>query len=125
MTFKQLTVYKKAYELAMEIFEESKNFPSEEKYALTSQIRRSSRSVCSSIAEGYRKRNYEAHFVSKATDADMENSETMVWIDFALSCKYISDYLHSKWNNTIVEIGKLLNHMIENPEKYLRSEDKN
>ena len=125
MTFKQLTVYKKAYELAMEIFEESKNFPSEEKYALTSQIRRSSRSVCSSIAEGYRKRNYEAHFVSKATDADMENSETMVWIDFALSCKYISDSLHSKWNNTIEEIGKLLNHMIENPEKYLRSEDKN
>ena len=96
MTFKQLTVYKKAYNLAMEIFEESKKFPSEEKYSLTSQIRRSSRSVCSSIAEGYRKRNYEAHFVSKATDADMENSETLVWTDFSLSCKYISESLHTK-----------------------------
>jgi four helix bundle protein len=124
MTFKELTVYKKAFKLAMEIFEETKKFPSDEKYSLTSQIRRSSRSVCSSIAEGYRKRNYEAHFVSKATDADMENSETMVWIDFALSCKYISESLHSRWKKFIEEIGKLLNHMIENPEKYLRSENK-
>ena len=124
MTFKQLTVYQKAYALAMEIFEETKKFPPEEKYSLTSQIRRSSRSVCASIAEGYRKRNYEAHFISKATDSDMENSETMVWIDFALSCKYISGSIHSKWNTTIAEIGKLLNHMIENPEKYLRSDDK-
>ena len=124
MTFKGLAAYKKAYQLAMEIFEESKKFPVEEKYSLTSQIRRSSRSVCASIAEGYRKRKYEAYFISKATDADMENSETMVWIDFALSCKYISETQNRKWKNHIEEIGKLLNHMIENPEKYLRPEDK-
>lgn len=125
MTFKQLTAYKKAFKLAMEIFEESKKFHTEEKYSLISQIRRSSRSVCSSIAEGYRKRKYEAHFVSKSTDADMENSETMVWIDFALSCKYINESIHAKWNTNIEEIGKLLNHMIENPKDYLRPEDKN
>jgi four helix bundle protein len=124
MTFKGLAAYKKAYQLAMEIFEESKKFPLEEKYSLTSQIRRSSRSVCASIAEGYRKRKYQAHFISKATDADMENSETMVWIDFALSCKYISESQNRKWKNHIEEIGKLLNHMIENPEKYLRPDDK-
>ena len=116
LKYKELTVYKKAFNLAMDIFEVSKNFPSEEKYNLTSQIRRSSRSVCSSIAEGYRKRIYQAHFISKATDADMENSETMVWIDFAFACKYINETLHTKWRIEVQEIGKLLNHMIQNPE---------
>ena len=122
--FKELTVYKKAFSLAMEIFEVSKKFPSEEKYGLISQIRRSSRSVCSNIGEGYRKRLYEAHFVSKTTDADMENSETSVWTDFAFACKYIDEEIQIDWNNRIAEIGRLLNHMIENPEKYLRIEDK-
>lgn len=87
--FRELTVYKKAFALAMQIFNTSKKFPTEEKYGLTSQIRRSSRSVCSSIGEGYRKRQYQAHFVSKTSDADMENSETQVWFDFALACEYI------------------------------------
>ena len=77
-SFRDLKVYHKAFALAMEIFEITKIFPSEEKYSLISQIRRSSRSVCSSIAEGYRKRLYQAHFVSKNSDADMENSETQV-----------------------------------------------
>ena len=77
-SFKDLTVYKKSFQLAMEIFELSKNFPSEEKFGLTSQIRNSSRSVCSSIAEVYRKREYQACFVSKVSDGDMENSETQV-----------------------------------------------
>ena len=122
--FKELTVYKKAFRLAMELFEVSKKFPVEEKHSLTSQVRKSSRSVCSSIAEAYRKRIYEAHFISKSTDADMENSETMVWIDFALACKYITEDLHKSWNNEIEEIGKLLNHMIEHPEKYVRQADK-
>ena len=122
--FKELTVYKKAFKLAMEIFEVSKKFPIEEKYSLTSQVRKSSRSVCSSIAEAYRKRIYEAHFVSKSTDADMENSETMVWADFALACKYIPESIHNSWKNEIEEIGKLLNHMIEHPEKYVRQADK-
>ena len=88
--FREMTVYKKAFKLSMEVFEKSKQFPTEERYALSSQIRRSSRSVCSNIAEAYRKRMYESHFISKSSDADMENSEMMVWFDFALSCKYIA-----------------------------------
>ncbi len=76
--FKDLIVYKKAFSLSMEIFQLSKTFPKNEDYSLTSQIRRSSRSVCSNISEGYRKRQYPAHFVSKISDADMENSETQV-----------------------------------------------
>ena len=120
LKYKELTAYKKAFKIAMELFETSKRFPADEKFGLTSQIRRSSRSACSNIAEGYRKRIYKAHFVSKATDADMENSETMVWIDFALECKYISESNYLVWKNEIEEIGRLLNHMIENPEKYLR-----
>ena len=75
-TFRDLKVYQKAFKLSMDIFNLTKSFPDEEKYGLTSQIRRSSRSVCSSIAEAYRKRKYPAHFVSKITDSDMENSET-------------------------------------------------
>jgi four helix bundle protein len=74
----------------MEIFEVSKTFPIEEKYALTDQIRRSSRSVCICLLEAYRKKLYPAHFVAKVTDGDMENSETSGWLDFALACKYIS-----------------------------------
>lgn len=120
--FKELTVYKKAFSLAMEIFEISKKFPEEEKYALTTQIRKSSRSVCSCIGEGYRKRQYEAHFVSKISDADMENSETSVWIDFAFACKYIDEKITENLNEQVEEIGRLLNHMIENPEKYKRKE---
>ncbi len=119
-SFRDLTVYKKAFSLAMEIFEVSKKFPVEEKYSLTDQIRRSSRSICSCIAEAYRKRNYPAYFVSKTSDADMENSETRVWLDFALACKYISDETRNELESKSMEIGKLLNHMIENPEKYCR-----
>ena len=82
-SYRDMTVYKKAFELAMEIFEVSKTFAKEEKYSLTSQIRRSSSAVCSCIAEAYRKRNYPAFFVSKSSDSDMENSETQVWLDFS------------------------------------------
>lgn len=94
-TFRDLTVYKKAFALAMEIFTISKRFPAEEKYSLTDQIRRSSRSVCSSVGEAYRKRQYKAHFVSKSSDADMENTETRVWLDFAKECTYISNEKHN------------------------------
>ncbi len=87
-------------------------------YSLTSQIRRSSRSVCSNIGEGYRKRLYEAHFISKISDADMENSETQVWLDFAINCAYISDEIYQDFNNRSHEIGRLLNNMIHNPAKY-------
>ena len=86
--FRNLTVYKKAFDLAMDIYHVSKKFPKDELYSLTTQIRKSSRSVCSNIGEGYRKRLYEAYFVSKISDSDMENSETQVWLDFALACEY-------------------------------------
>ena len=116
--FRELSVYKKAFSLAMEIFQLSKKFPAEEKYGLTSQIRRSSRSVCSNIGEGYRKRQYPAHFVSKASDSDMENSETQVWLDFALACEYINYQEYKSMVERTEEIGKLINHMITFPEKY-------
>lgn len=120
-TFRDLTVYKKAFDLAMEIFQVSKKFPSEEKYSLTDQVRRSSRSVCSCIGEAYRKRQYKAHFVSKSSDADMENTETRVWLDFALACEHLNKELWQKFDEKAIEVGKLLNHMIENPEKYTRT----
>lgn len=120
-SFKDLAVYKKAFDMAMKIYEVSKSFPKEETYALTNQIRRSSRAVASCIAEAYRKRQYEAYFVSKASDADMENSETQVWLDFALACKYIEEPMKIELEQTSIEVGKLLNHMIYNPEKYARN----
>ena len=102
----------------MEIFEISKGFPKEETYSLTDQIRRSSRSVCICLHEACRKKRYPAHFVSKVTDSDMENSETSGWLDFALACKYIAEQVHNKLIVSNQEIGKLLNHMMNNPEKY-------
>jgi len=116
--FKDLSAYKKSYSLAMEIFFISKSFPSEEKYALTSQIRRSSRSVSRAIAEGYRKRRYPNHFISKMSDADMENSETQVSLDFAFSCGYISEEVNRKLQSLSEEVGKMLYHMMTYPEKY-------
>lgn len=102
----------------MEIFTISKCFPKEEKYALTDQIRRSSRSVCANMAEGYRKRQYPAHFVSKISDCDGENSETVVWIDFAFACDYISEEMHQELIFKNEEVGKMLYHMIHHPERY-------
>jgi four helix bundle protein len=98
MDFKDLLAYKKGFQLAMKIFEATKKFPSEEKYSLIDQIRRSSRSVCANIAEGYRKRRYAAHFISKLSDADMENTETQVWIEFSFACGYISENAKSEWD---------------------------
>ena len=121
-SFKDLTVYKKAFELAMEIFELTKNFPKEERFALIDQIRRSSRSVCASIGEAYRKRQYEAYFVNKISDADMENTETRVWLDFAVKCNYIDNIKRDELEMKAVEIGRLINHMIENPENYVRKQ---
>jgi four helix bundle protein len=103
---KETTVYKKAFELAMEIFRISKSFPLEERYSLTDQIRRSSRSVCICLQEAYRKKRYVAHFISKVTDSDMENSETSGWLDLAIACKYIIEEEYKilsvrmkKWGN--------------------------
>ncbi len=108
----------------MQIFNITKKFSSDEKFGLTSQIRRSSRSVCSNIAEGYRKRRYEAHFISKTTDADMENSETQVWFDFALAYEYINKEHFQKLSELSEEIGRLLNHMINFFENILTKKDK-
>lgn len=93
-----MIAYKKSFELSMEIYHLSKSFPNEEKYSLTDQVRRSSRSVCANIAEAYRKRRYVNHFISKLTDCDAENSETNVWLEFALKCEYIThdNYLDLK-----------------------------
>ena len=102
----------------MENYELVKRFPKEEKYSLVDQIVRSSRSVCVCIAESYRKRRYVAHCISKITDADMENSETQTWLEFSLACKYINDETYKGLCNKSEEVGKLLQHMMNNPEKY-------
>jgi four helix bundle protein len=117
-SFRDLTVYKKAFDLAMRVFEITKKFPSEEKFELTDQIRRSSRAVCRAIGEGYRKRQYPKHFSSKMSDADMENTETQVSLDFAMTCKYISEDEYQELLTSSEEVGRMLNHMVENPEKY-------
>ena len=102
----------------MEIFTISKVFPGEEKFSLTDQTRKSSRSVCTNIAEAYRKKKYPAHFVLKITDSDAENSETGVWFDFSKDCGYITTEQLLKLSKRNEEIGRLLNHMINNPGKY-------
>ncbi len=116
---KELTVYMKAYELAMEIFEMSMTFPSEERYALTSQIRRSSRSVCLNLREAWAKRRYEAHFISKLTDCDGECNETDSSLDFAKDCRYITDAKHQALTDLNREVGRMLGSMINKPEPFL------
>ncbi|APQ17745.1 four helix bundle protein [Maribacter hydrothermalis] len=118
MQFQDLLAYKKSFALAMKIFYVSKNFPKEEKFSLTDQIRRSSRSVSANIAEAYRKRNYPKHFKSKLTDSDAENSETQTWLEFALKCEYIDQSTFNDFKNDSEEVGKLLNYMINNPSKF-------
>lgn len=118
--FRDLTVYKKAYSLSMKVFEVSKSFPKEETYALTDQVRRSSRSVCRAIGEGYRKRQYPKYFVNKISDADMENTETQISLDFAESCGYIEPELNTELQEKSEEVGRLLNHMMQYPKKYKR-----
>ena len=118
MDFKDLIAYKKAFKLAMKIYQVSKLFPKEERYSLTDQIRRSSRSTCANIAESYRKRIYPKHFITKLTDSDGENSETDVWLDFALECGYITKETYNPLHTECSEIGKLINYMINNPDKF-------
>lgn len=118
MRFQDLLAYKKGFIVAMEIFELTKNFPKEEIYSLTDQIRRSSRSVTITIAEAYRKREYPKYFHGKLTDADSENSETQGWLEYALACKYISQEIHDSILEKSKEVGKLINFMILNPGKF-------
>lgn len=118
MKFQDLLAYQKSFSLAMKIFEITKSFPKEEMYSLTDQIRRSSRSVPANIAEAYRKRVYPKHFHSKLTDSDAENSETQVWMEFSLKCNYINESVYKELLNESNEVGKLINYMILNPQKF-------
>ena len=117
--YKDLKVYQLAYRLAMEIFHLSKSFPSEEKYSLTDQIRRSSRSVPATIAEGFRTRQYTKMFVSKIADADGEATETQVWLDVSKDCAYLSIEDHTRLIDGYGEVGRMLGGMLANPEKFL------
>ena len=118
MNHTDLLAYKKSFALAMMIFDVSKYFPKEEKYSLTDQIRRSSRSVTVTITESYRKRIYPKNFLSKLTDAEAENSETQVWLDFSLSCGYIEESKYNELTNLNSEVGKLIYYMMKNPDKF-------
>ena len=89
LTHNDLDVYRKAFGAAMTVFDISKKFPAEERYSLTDQIRRASRSVCSNLAEAWRKRRYEAAFISKLSDCEAEAAETQVWLEFAVKCDYV------------------------------------
>jgi four helix bundle protein len=119
---KDLIVYKKAYASAMRIFEVTKRFPPEERYALTGQLRRSSRSPCRSLREAWAKRRYEAHFVSKLTDADGENGETDTSLDMACDCGYITEAEHAQMTAECEEIGRMLGAMLQAPEKFLTAD---
>ncbi len=111
-THRDLIVYKKARAAAQEIFELTHRFPKDEKFSLTDQIRRSSRSVGAQLAEAWAKRRYEAHFISKLTDADGEQMETQHWIETALDCEYISEEAAKQIVEKYSEIGRLLGGMM-------------
>ena len=116
--FRDLMAYSKAFEQACCIFDATILYPKEEKYSLTDQIRRSSRSVCANLAEAYRKRDYHRHFLLKITDCLGENSETLVWLDFSLKHKYMNQNDYQKHYELNQEVGKLLSYMYNNPDKF-------
>jgi four helix bundle protein len=115
---RDLRVFQLAYKLAMQIFLESRTFPKEERYSLTDQIRRSSRSVPSNIAEGFRKRRYPNAFISKLADSDGEASETQVWLDFARDCGYLTQERYDEMTAGYEAVGRMLGTMISHPEKF-------
>lgn len=112
-THEDLIIYQKAFDVAMKIFELSKKFPQEERYSLTDQIRRSSRSVCANLAEAWRKRRYKASFIAKLNDCEAEAAETQVWLKFAVKCEYISTEqgreLYSTYNQILSGLVKMIN----------------
>ena len=116
--YRKLIAYQKAFELAMEIYTLTKNFPPEEKYSLTDQVRRSSRSVCANFVEAYKRRRYKDYFISKLNDSETENAETQVWLDFSLACKYITQEKHLALTTQNDEVAKLILYMINNPDKF-------
>ena len=121
---RDLKVYQLAYSLAMLIFKESKRFPQDERYSLTSQFRRSSRSVAANLAEGFRKRQYPSMFVSKLADSDAEATETQVWLDFARDCEYLSAEQCRELTARYEEIGMMLHSMMDHPERFLPATQK-
>ena len=121
---KELILYQRAYTLALKIFEISKTWPAEEKYSLTDQIRRASRSVCSNLREAWAKRRYEAHFISKLIDSDGENSETDTWLDFAFDCGYISHSKHLQLTAECKEVGSMIGSILGNPKPFLLHDKK-
>ena len=116
--YRDLKVYQLAFSLAMEIFNFSKKFPQEERYSLTSQIRRSSRSVAANIAEGFRKRQYPSMFASKLADSGAEATETQDWEDFANRCGYLSEEEQKQLVSGYEELGKMIGSMIRNSERF-------
>jgi len=116
--FRDLQVYQFAFNSAMRIFEITKAFPSEERYSLTDQIRRASRSVCSNLSEAWRKRKYKAVFANKLTDSMQEASETQCWLEFALACEYIKKELFDELDSEYERIIKMLNSMEMNADKF-------
>ncbi len=120
-SYRDLRVYRSAFDVAMEIFEITRGFPPEERYSLSDQIRRSSRSVCQSIGESWRKRRYPKHFVSKLSDAETEAEETRVWLEFALACDYISQQQFDRLDDRYDHIISQLVLMANAPEKWCRT----
>jgi len=118
-THRELDVYQKASDAAMKIYELSKSFPKEETYSLTDQIRRSSRSVCANLAETWRKRRYEAAFISKLSDVEAEAAETQVWLEFAVKCKYLNRDEAAALYKTYDEIIRTVVGMITHPETWV------
>lgn len=117
--FRDMIVYQKAFDLAVRIFKITHAFPKEEVFSLTSQVRRSSRSVCANFGEAYRRRRYQAHMVAKLTDADSENTETQVHLDMAVACGYLRADEAKPLMELSEEVGLMLNALIENPDKLL------
>jgi len=116
--FRDLEVYQIAFNSAMKIYNLTKQFPADEKYSLTDQIRRSSRSVCSNLAEGWRKRKYQAVFVNKLTDSMQEASETQTWLEFSKACYYINNDIFDELDSEYEKIIKMLNSMEINADKF-------
>ena len=116
--FRDLRVYDTAMDMAMEIFRITSEFPNEEKYSLTDQIRRSSRSVCANIAEAWRKRRYRAAFVAKLSDAESEAAETQVWLEFSRKCGYLSDDIAREMNTSYECVISCLVKMIQNADDW-------
>jgi four helix bundle protein len=111
----ELEVYKRAFTAAMRIFEVTKTFPKEERYSMVDQVRRSSRSVCANLAEAWRKRRYEAAFVSKLSDSEAEAAETQVWLQFSVECKYVNRDAAAQLYSEYDEIISMLIGMIRKP----------